>query len=218
LLYADFHVHTCYSLDCKTPLEAIIQRCLKKGINCLAVCDHGTAEGGLRLQEIAPFKVIVAEEILTPYGEIMGMFLKETVPSHQPVADVVAQIKAQNGLVCIPHPADRLRPSSLPASVIQEIAGDIDIIEVLNGRTLVPWPQGRLRELMIRHGIAGSAGSDAHTTGEIGVAYVELPEFNGQEDFLEALKKGRIKGHRSTPFVHFSTTWERLKKKSLLKS
>jgi predicted metal-dependent phosphoesterase TrpH len=218
LLYADFHVHTRYSLDCKTPLEAIVRRCQDIGINCLAVCDHGTAEGGLRLQEIAPFTVIVAEEILTPFGEIMGMFLKQTIPSHQPVADVIAQIKAQGGLVCIPHPADSLRPSSLPAAVIREIAEQIDIVEVLNARTLVPWRQGWLKDLMRERGIASSAGSDAHSTGEIGTAYMELPEFTGREDFPAALGRGTIKGHRSSPLVHFSTTWERLKKKSLLKS
>ena len=81
MLKADFHIHTEYSMDCETPLNKIIERCLKVGINCIAIADHGTAEGGLRIQSMAPFPVIVAEEILTPDGEIMGMFLKETIPS-----------------------------------------------------------------------------------------------------------------------------------------
>ena len=68
-------------MDCNTPLEKIIQRCLEIDINCIAVADHGTVEGALKMQDMAPFTVIVAEEILTPYGEIMGMFLKETVSS-----------------------------------------------------------------------------------------------------------------------------------------
>jgi predicted metal-dependent phosphoesterase TrpH len=148
----------------------------------------------------------------------MGMFLKQTIPSHQPVADVIAQIKAQGGLVCIPHPADGLRPSSLPESVIREIADQIDIIEMLNARTLVPWCHAGLKAMIRERGIIRSAGSDAHTTGEIGTTYVELPEFTGREDFPAALARGTIKGHRSSPLVHFSTTWERLKKKSLLKS
>ena len=77
MLKADLHIHTRYSMDCQTPLEKIIERCQELGINCIAIADHGTAEGGLELQKIAPFKVIVAEEILTTHGEIMGMFLKE---------------------------------------------------------------------------------------------------------------------------------------------
>jgi predicted metal-dependent phosphoesterase TrpH len=197
-------------------LQDIISACQMKGINCLAICDHGTAEGGLKLQEMAPFKVIVAEEVLTPCGEIMGMFLKETIPSHQPAEEVVQQIKAQGGLVCIPHPDDFLRPSSLLKKDVLRIAPFADVIEVLNARTVGPRSQGWLRALMKESGIAASAGSDAHTPGEIGTAYVEMPEFNGWEDFLQALRLGKIMGHRSSPLVHWSTTWERMRKKAFV--
>ena len=97
-------------MDSSNELEDIIKRCQELGINCIAVSDHGTAEGGRRMQELAPFPVIVAEEILTPHGEIMGMFLKETVPSNITVEEAIARIKEQDALVCIPHPFDTLRP------------------------------------------------------------------------------------------------------------
>ena len=61
-------------------LDQVIKRCLARAINCIAVADHGTIEGALKMQSRAPFKVIVAEEILTHHGEIMGMFLKKTIP------------------------------------------------------------------------------------------------------------------------------------------
>ena len=54
MLKADLHVHTCYSMDCATPLEEIISRCLKVGINCVAIADHGTITGALKLKEKAP--------------------------------------------------------------------------------------------------------------------------------------------------------------------
>jgi predicted metal-dependent phosphoesterase TrpH len=214
LLKADLHIHSEYSMDCNTPLEKVVSRCLKIGINCIAVCDHGTAEGALRMQEIAPFTVIVAEEILTPYGEIMGMFLKQTILSRQPVNEVISQIRAQGGLVCIPHPFDMLRPSGLRRNIIEEIAEQIDIIEVLNARTILPRNSAKVLAFARKYGIAQSAGSDAHTPSEIGNAYVEMPEFNGRDDFIQALEKGKISGHRTSPFVHFATTWARLRKKS----
>jgi predicted metal-dependent phosphoesterase TrpH len=62
-LKADFHIHTAYSLDCKTSLEKIISRCLETGINCVAIADHNAVEGALKMQSLAPFPVIVAEEI-----------------------------------------------------------------------------------------------------------------------------------------------------------
>jgi predicted metal-dependent phosphoesterase TrpH len=213
LLKADLHVHTEYSVDCNTPLEKIVSRCLEIGINCLAICDHGTAEGALKMKKIAPFKIIVAEEILTPDGEIMGMFLKETIPSRISVKEAISRIRAQGGLVCIPHPFDILRRSALRNQVIEEIADQIDIIEVFNSRIILPQNLSKALAFANKHGIPKSAGSDAHTLDEIGQAYVEMPEFRGRDDFLKALKKGKITGHRTNPLTHFASAWARLRKR-----
>ena len=194
------------------PLEKIVNRCREIGINCIAICDHGTAEGALRLRDIAPFPVIVAEEILTPKGEIIGMFLEQTIPSGLSVDKTIAQIRSQGGLVCIPHPYDMFRQSALRNNIIEEIAEQIDIIEVFNSRTLLPQNSAKALALALKYGVAKSAGSDAHTLSEIGNAYVEMPEFNGKDDFLQALEKGNISGHRTNPFIHFASVWTRLRK------
>ena len=212
MLKADLHIHTEYSMDCGMSLEQVISRCREVGINCIAVADHGTAEGALKMQDIAPFPVVVAEEILTPHGEIMGMFLKETIPSGLSVEQTISRIKAQGGLVCMPHPYDRLRQSALRNRVLEELAEHIDIIEVFNARSVFSGASTKARILAEKYGIHKSAGSDAHTPQEIGNAYVEMPEFNGKDDFLEALAAGKIFGHRTNPLVHFGSTWARLKK------
>ena len=212
MLKADFHIHSEYSIDCNMSLEQIISRCLEIGINCIAIADHGTAEGVLKMQALAPFPVIVAEEILTPHGEIMGMFLKETIPSGLSVEQTIARIKAQGGLVCIPHPYDRLRQSALNNNLLEELAEQIDIIEVFNARSIFPQAATKARILAEKYGILKSAGSDAHTPQEIGNAYVEMPEFNGKDDFLKALAAGKIFGRRSNPLVHLGSTWAKLKK------
>jgi len=212
LLKADLHIHTEYSMDCSMPLEQVISRCLETGINCVAVADHGTAEGALKMQDIAPFAVVVAEEILTPDGEIMGMFLKETIPSGLSVEQTISRIKAQGGLVCIPHPCDKLRQSALNNKMLEELAEQIDVIEVFNSRSLLPGASTKAQVFAEKYGIPKSAGSDAHTPNEIGNAYIEMPEFNGKDDFLQALAKGKVFGHKSNPLVHFSSSWAKLKK------
>jgi predicted metal-dependent phosphoesterase TrpH len=215
LLKADLHVHTKYSLDSNTPLEKIVSRCLEIGINCVAIADHGTAEGALKLREMAPFTVIVAEEILTPHGEIMGLFLEKTIPSGLSVAETISSIKAQGGLVCIPHPFDTIRKSALRTHIIEEIVDQIDMIETLNARVMLPKNSAKARAFVAKHGIAPSAGSDAHTLSEIGNAYVEMPEFNGRDDFLQALEKGKICGHMTNPLIHFASMWTKLRHKWL---
>ena len=211
MLKADLHIHTEYSMDCNTPLEKIINRCLEIGINCIAISDHGTAEGALKMQNLAPFKVIVAEEILTPYGEIMGMFLKETIPSGLSVEQTISQIRAQGALVNIPHPFDIFRPSALDSGIIEEIVDQIDAVEVFNAREPFRKPSAKAQAFAQKYDIPGTVGSDAHTIGEIGNAYVEMPEFNGRDDFLQALRAGKVMGHRTNPLIHFVTAWEKLK-------
>ncbi|MBI2831659.1 MAG: PHP domain-containing protein [Chloroflexi bacterium] len=213
LLKADLHVHSEYSMDCRMPLEQIIKKCQERGISCVAIADHGTAEGGLKMQKIAPFKVIAAEEILTPHGEIMGMFLQETIPSHISVDDALRQIKAQGGLVCIPHPFGTLRGSALRQEVIEEIVDQIDVIEVFNARAFVPWDAAKARNFALKHAIPGSAGSDSHTLPEIGNAYIEIADFNGKDGFLRVLKAGRVSGHLSSPLFRFNSVSARIRGK-----
>ena len=212
MLKADLHIHTEYSMDCNTPLEKIIQRCLEIGIDCIAVADHGTIEGALKLKNIAPFTVIIAEEILTPHGEIMGMFLTEGISSGLSVEQTIAHIRAQGGLVCLPHPFDTLRHSALDSQIIGTIIEQIDVIEVFNARSPLMRGSAKANILAEKYGLLKSAGSDAHTIAEIGNAYVEMSEFNGKGEFLQALEKGEISGHRTNPMIHFASLWARLRK------
>lgn len=210
MLKADFHIHSAYSMDCQMSPDEIIKRCLETGINCIAITDHGTVEGALEVKRLAPFPVIVGEEILTPHGEIMGLFLKETIPSNITVEQAIAGIRAQDGLVCLPHPFDIMRGLKLNRREIDELAGQTDVIEVFNARSLNP--ATRARNLARKHGLPGTAGSDSHSPGEIGSTYVDMPVFDGRDSFLEALKNARLHTHRSNPLVHLNSTWAKLKR------
>lgn len=190
-------------MDCVTPLDKLIARCLKLGINCVAIADHGTIEGALKLKGLAPFTVIVAEEILTPDGEIMGMFLEETIPSGISVSEAISRIRDQKGLVCIPHPFDRFRSSALKGNTLESIANQIDIIEVFNSRTLPFQSQKKASSFAEKYRLNKSAGSDAHTLPEIGNSYIEMPEFTNRDDFLKALSQGKIHGRKTNPLAHF---------------
>jgi predicted metal-dependent phosphoesterase TrpH len=202
-------------MDCQTPLVKIISRCQELGINCIAVADHGTADGGLAMQKIAPFKVIVAEEILTTEGEIMGMFLKKTIPSGITPREAIKRIREQDGLVNIPHPFETIRGSALKDKIIDEITEDIDLMEVLNSRSPFPANSNKARDFALKHNIPAGAGSDAHTIYEIGNAYIEIPDFNNKTEFLKAVAQGKIHGKRSGIFVHAFSSWTRITGKLL---
>jgi hypothetical protein len=88
----------------------------------------------------------------------------------------------------------------------------VDIIETFNSRTPFSSSIAKARKLAKEQRKAASAGSDAHTLGEIGQAYVEMPEFDGPDDFLNSLAQGKIFGQKSSYLAHFASTWARIRK------
>ena len=214
LLKADLHVHTRYSEDSISSPEKIVQHCLKVGINCLAITDHDEISGAFEVKRIAPFKVILGEEILTSQGEIIGYFLTEKIPPRLSPEETVARIKAQGGLACIPHPYDRFRSGAkLRNHALDKIIPEIDLIEVFNSRTMLLMDSARALELARSHDFPGTAGSDAHIVQEVGSTYMEIPEFNDAEQFRQALRQGKVWGHRTNFWVHFYGIRNRLVKK-----
>ena len=212
----DLHVHTFHSMDASTTFEPLLARCNEVGLGAIAIADHGTADGALEFQKIAPFTVIVAEEVLTPHGEIMGMFLKKTIPSGTSVEDTVAAIKEQGGIGLHSPPRSTLcAVSALEAKVIEALAekGQIDILEVLMLRILLQSAVSRADKFAKKYRLLLSAGSDAHGPEELGNAYLEIASLPHQEEFLASLATAKICGRRNSPIVHLHSTAQRLKKK-----
>jgi predicted metal-dependent phosphoesterase TrpH len=213
LIHADFHLHTKYSMDSSSSPEDIVTRCSEMGINCIAVTDHNAFDGALKLKEIAPFTVIPGEEILTPNGEVIGYFMKEYIPSNQPLSTVIDKLKEQGALVALPHPFDTFRGlKNLSAAEMDDLAAQIDIVEVFNARTLLPGDSDKAVAFAKKHSLAGSAGSDAHSIREIGKTYVEMQQFGDPKSFLKSLARARIQRRRSSPFVHAYTVFSKMLK------
>jgi predicted metal-dependent phosphoesterase TrpH len=212
-LHADLHIHTKYSMDSTASLERIIQRCQETGINCIAVTDHNAIEGAFKMKELAPFTVIPGEEILTPNGEVIGYFLKEWIPSNQPIETVFAAIKAQGGLIGLPHPFDTFRGlHNLGSRRLEEFAAQVDVVEVFNARSPIPRDSGKARDFALKFGLPGTAGSDAHSPNEIGKTYIEMAAFDGKDSFLQSLRSGEVYSQRSSLLVHLRSILARVRK------
>jgi len=212
MLRADLHLHTNASPDSMITPEALVKRCLKEDINCIAVTDHNTMDGVAAVQRIAPFKVIAAEEVKTTEGEIIGYFLREAIPPRLSPEETASRIKAQGGLVAVPHPFDRLRREPLHEAALMRVLSQVDIIEALNARAMLSSDNRRAADFAAEHGLACSAGSDAHSLLEIGTACVEIPDFDTPEEFLASLREGTLCGGRSVPLVHLISTWAKVRR------
>ena len=215
-LKGDFHMHTRFSGDCDASPEVMVRRCEKQGLNCIAVTDHNTIAGALAVRELADFPVIIGEEVMSSHGDIIGLFLEEEVPRGLPPLETVRRIKDQGGLVVVPHPFDTVRRGPLSPDALREILSYVDMVEVMNARTILPRDLAKCRRLAAETLLTPLAVSDAHTPGELGSAYTELDGFDGSAaSFKRAVEAGTLAGHRSSPLVHLVTAYVKVKKRFL---
>lgn len=214
MINVDLHIHTRFSPDSEVSPTDLVNRCVKVGLNCIAVTDHNTIEGALAVQKIADFQVIVGEEIGSASGEITGLFLKEKVPKRLSPIETVKRIKDQGGLVSIPHPFDRFRGEVISRSSLDEILPYVDIMEAFNSRNSFSIDDRKAEQFASKHGLLISGVSDSHTLMELGRTYVKMPEFDGTPDgFKLSLAQGTIVGQRTNPLIHILTTITKLKKR-----
>src|SRR5688500_6768507 len=211
------HCHTRLSKDSLNDPRRLVDTAAARGIGALCVTDHNGLKNALALSQMPdlPIKVIPSEEVKTSEGEIIGYFLSELVPRGLTPEETVKRIRGQGGLVCVPHPFDTLRSSSrLQTPALDRLVqqGSIDILEVFNARSLKVEDNERAFKYAQKHDLAMSAGSDAHTLMEVGRAYMEVPDFTTSQEFLAALRQGKVNGVLSSKFIHIGSTWARLAK------
>ena len=88
-----------------------------------------------------------------------------------------------------PQPAAKQSCASLASD------GLIDALEAFNAKTSLSHLNAQAAALAEELELPGGAGSDAHVPEAIGAAYVEMPDFDGPESFLEALRSAVVVGH-----------------------
>jgi predicted metal-dependent phosphoesterase TrpH len=211
----DTHLHTSYSRDCAVPPETVVATALQRGLDALIVTDHNEIAGAYAVKQIAPFPVVLAEEIKTDVGEIIGLFIQERIPRGLPPLQTARLVREQGGLVCVPHPFDRLRGSRLRADALDRLVGEglVDIVEVFNSRTTFPADNARAVDYAEQHDLPACVGSDAHSVVEYGRAYTEMEPFDGPAQYLANLSAARLHTVPSPFVVHFYSKWAKYGKK-----
>jgi predicted metal-dependent phosphoesterase TrpH len=195
----DLHMHTDHSPDCATPVEVLLATARAQGLGAIAVTDHNEISGALEARAQAqgsdahpPVKVIVGEEIKTAgQGEVIGLFIEEKIPRGLSLAETVAEIKRQGGLVYVPHPFDRLH--SVPDyEHLLPILADVDAIEVFNPRVAIGAFNEEAVRFAAKYRIAAGAGSDSHVAQGLGSVRIRMRDFDGPREFLQSLRDAEI--------------------------
>lgn len=208
----DLHTHSAASHDggiTQNHYEKILNSGL---LDVVAVTDHNDARFALQLQKELGDKIIVGEEIMTSRGEIIGLYLQETIPGGLSPLDTIRQIKDQGGLVYIPHPFETIR-KGMGAHTLDEISEYIDILEVCNGRAFF---QNRSSQAVVwarLNHITGASSSDAHGIGGIGKTFSSLPELPTKETLVGLLQRSVLRTGPPSPRALLYPKYNKLRKR-----
>ena len=195
----DLHVHTRHSHDSAAPVSSVLQRSRDAGLSMVAITDHNNILGGLEARERGGLPVIIGEEIKSSKGDVIGLFLEESVPPNLPPLETVKRVKAQGGLVGIPHPFDRVRPTAMGRRVLLEILPWVDFLEGYNAHTILPVDNRKGVEFAEANALPVVSCSDSHSAFELGRTYTEVPaaELDGTaEGLMRAIRSGTCVGRR----------------------
>jgi hypothetical protein len=201
MLHADFHSHTCYSHDAyQTPRE-LVARAREVQLDRIAVTDHHTIDGAQRARDLDADRVIVGEEITSRCGiDVIGLYLTRRISPRLPLEQVVDEIRAQGGVVYLPHPFAYLVSARRRAERALPFA---DIVEVWNSRAFYPAWNRRALEAVRERGMAEAAGSDGHFAFELGRAATVLPSFTDATTLKLAAKAARARPNDRTHWLPF---------------
>jgi predicted metal-dependent phosphoesterase TrpH len=206
LIEVDLHMHTDHSGDCATPVEVLLQTARDRGLGAIAITDHNEVSGALEAAEIAAgmddLKVIVAEEVKTAeQGEVIGLFLKEKIPKGLSMAETIAAIREQGGLVYVPHPFDRFH--SVPDyEHLLDMVEEVDLLEVFNPRVALTSFNEEAVRFAGKYRIVPAAGSDSHVAQGLGSVRQRIHDFDGPAEFLEAMRDADItRKHKNLVYV-----------------
>jgi predicted metal-dependent phosphoesterase TrpH len=204
VLEVELHAHSEASHDGRDPVDLLLEQAAAVGLDALAVTDHDTIEASLAAERLAPeydLLGIPGIEITSAAGHVLGLGIREEVPSGLAFSETVAQIRDRGGVAVVPHPFQKSR-HGVAHRVSEAALASVDAIEVYNSRLLTGRSNRRAERFAREHNMSMTAGSDAHISEMVGQAPTQVDTTDASlSGILDAIRSGK------TSFEGKRTPW-----------
>jgi predicted metal-dependent phosphoesterase TrpH len=200
---ADIHIHSIAS-DGTASAEKILEYAeLHTDLDVIAIADHERIEGAVECQRLARERgsrldVVVAEEVTTRSGHLLGVFLQARLARNQRLETTVAEIHEQGGLAIVPHPFSAFTKGMRKHAIMRvHVSSDPlvywDALEGYNPSTAGRYGRSATIRLAGELGLPLVGNSDGHTLDTIGDGRTYFPGTTA-EDYRRAVIEGTTTG------------------------
>lgn len=204
---ADMHIHSIAS-DGTASAEQIldyVERCTD--LDVIAIADHERIEAAVECQRLARergsrVEVVIAEEVTTRSGHLLGLFLQARLRRNERLEITVAEIHEQGGLAIVPHPFSAFT-KGMRKHTIMRIHNSKDpllywdALEGYNPSTAGRYGRNATIRLAAELGLPLVGNSDGHTLDTIGDGRTLFPG-RSAEDYRRAILGGTTTGTCTT--------------------
>lgn len=197
----DLHIHTKYSIEpsilglfaarARYGPEQVISVARKKRLNAVAITDHDTLIGAelgeryIKKNKISDVTLIKGEEVSSREGHILGLGIEEAIKPNLSAEETIDQIRAQGGVVIIPHPFTVYGISNLIFH-LKKIHG----IEIFNPfASLVVKANKKAEHASLKLDLAQIGSTDAHTLSVIGSIFTRIKGDSDVDSILRAIRQ-----------------------------
>jgi predicted metal-dependent phosphoesterase TrpH len=212
-LRVEFHCHTSASKDSLTSPGQLVAAARRKGLDRVIVTDHNSIRGAQAAQALDPGLVIVGEEIMTTRGEILAAFVREEIPRGLSPQETISRLRQQGAFVSVSHPFDRQREGGWRQDDLLDILPLVDAIEVFNSRCMRRQYNWEAQAFALAHGTAGTVGSDAHASFELGRSVMLLEPFEDADGLRKVIRHAQVETRWSPLWFHLASRYASLRKK-----
>lgn len=211
MIRIDLHTHSEASIDGGLSPDDYADILRNEKLDVIAITDHNRIDFAQGMQKaLGEERIIIGEEISTLEGDIVGLYLKEKIEPGITAKQAIKEIRAQGGLVYIPHPYDSIR-KGIGEEVLQETIEQVDIIEAHNGRSFTKRNSVNLETVGVKNNIAICGSSDAHGKKGVGKTYTVIESRPSKNTLVDLLKRGSIVSDRPPLIAYLNPKINRLK-------
>jgi predicted metal-dependent phosphoesterase TrpH len=196
----DLHIHSQYSPDSQSSIEAILKQAQEAGLDGIAITDHNSIQSFFEASKLAEdleldLIVVPGAEISTSQGHLITLGTPNLVPSGLPADETIEHANDNGGIVVAPHPYAFFRKGINNLQTIR-----LDAVETFNSKNLFRFSNYLANRSARKLNLGMTGGSDSHKVETIGFGYTEVNIADGAdvEQILQAIKscrsqaKGRV--------------------------